>query len=117
MRPPMNPEHVEAVHSVGSDSRMVQASCSCGWTSTTYIQGSMPGRPTVARLLANELNTHRATYTDTRAGADTVMDDDLIERKDCCEAFAEDDCDPECDCDDCENERALDEDHDQRSER
>ena len=34
------------------------------------------------------------------------------DRKDCCEAFEDDDCDPECDCDDCEDERALDEDAD-----
>ena len=37
-------------------------------------------------------------------------DDDA--RKDCCEAYEDDDCDPVCDCGDCEEERALDDDAD-----
>lgn len=64
MKPPMHPEHVEAVHSVGSATAKVQASCSCGWTSGAYKQGQPLGSPTVARLLADELNTHCATYTE-----------------------------------------------------
>jgi hypothetical protein len=44
--------------------------------------------------------------------ADAPFCEDEEERKDCCEALLDEDCDPECDCDDCEDERALDDDAD-----
>lgn len=58
---------------------------------------------------------HVAETTRTADGHWPQADDSHVsgpDRKDCCEAFEDDDCDPECDCDDCEDERALDEDAD-----
>ena len=59
----MNRKHVEWVHAVASDVRFVTWSCSCGARGTQHkLRNIRPGEPTIARLMADELNVHRATY-------------------------------------------------------
>lgn len=63
MRPPLNRKHVESVHTVASRNAYITWSCSCGARGTPRKLASIPiGQPTIARLMADELNAHRLTY-------------------------------------------------------
>ncbi len=66
----MNRKHVERIHAVASDARYVMWSCSCGARGTQHkLRNIPPGEPTIARLMADELNVHRATYVVASAPA------------------------------------------------
>ena len=59
----MHPDHVEQI--VGVANAGVTWRCSCGEYGTGRKLVSIPpGQPTIARLMADELNAHRATYVE-----------------------------------------------------
>lgn len=61
MRPPYHPHHVEYIGAAGN--KEVYWTCSCGAVGTyRRLINVPPGQPSIARLMADELNEHRATY-------------------------------------------------------
>lgn len=59
----MHRKHVEWIHTVSSNASHVMWSCSCGARGTKHRLINIPrGQPTIARLMADELNAHRLTY-------------------------------------------------------
>lgn len=74
----------------------------CGGT-ITLLEGSGWWHTTT------KVYDHRAEPDDSHVSGPSRDDLGL---KECCDAGQFDVCEPDCDCDDCENERALDEDAD-----
>lgn len=64
MKPPYHPRHIEQIHGVASKNGDVTWSCSCGTIRATVhkLVNIPPGQPTIARLIADEMNAHRRTY-------------------------------------------------------
>lgn len=60
----MHPRHIEQIHTVQGRSSHITWSCSCGKVrGTQHKLVSIPaGQPTIARLIADEMNEHRQTY-------------------------------------------------------
>jgi hypothetical protein len=62
VKPPYHPDHQEQVITPTGKGYVV-ALCSCGWTGRHHsLTRDLRTEPTAARLLADDLNEHRATY-------------------------------------------------------
>lgn len=66
MRPPYHPRHVESIHQVLGRGDWITWSCSCGKAHPSDFRlAQIPrGEPTIARLIADEMNAHRETYVE-----------------------------------------------------
>lgn len=62
MKPPYDPDHVEAVATVDSRSTSVRATCTHGTTKAALGPPRRLGTPGVCQDLIADFNAHRATY-------------------------------------------------------